>query len=251
MPSPDADHASPSRAGGVFATTHWSVVLAAGQDSSPEASAALEQLCRAYWYPLYAFVRRRGHDAHEAQDLTQEFFHRFLAKGYLASVAPEKGRFRSFLLASLKHFLGAARVRESAIKRGGRQSFVPLDEENVEERYLLEPKSELPLELFYDRGWATTLMERALEGLREEFQTDGKGELFARLRIFLSREPHENEYAAVAAEMKTTPGALTVAVHRMRQRYGQRVRTEVANTVAHPADVEAELRYLFAVLTAE
>jgi DNA-directed RNA polymerase specialized sigma24 family protein len=234
-----------------FATTHWSVVLNAKESASPEANEALELLCRTYYYPLYTFVRRQGHDPHEAKDLTQEFFHRFLAKDYLASVAPEKGRFRSFLLASLKHFLGAARVRESAIKRGGRHTFVPLDEGSVEERYLLDAKSELTPEIFYDRGWATTLMERALSGLREDFQSEDKADLFERLRIFLSREPREGEYAAVAKAANMTSGAFSVAVHRMRQRYGQRVRTEVANTVAHPADVEEELRYLFAVLTAE
>jgi RNA polymerase sigma-70 factor (ECF subfamily) len=158
-----------------FTTTHWSVVLNAKQSHRPEAREALELLCRTYYYPIYGFIRRQGNGPDEAQDLTQEFFQRFLAKDYLASVAPEKGRFRSFLLASVKHFLGAARVRDLAIKRGGRQTFIPLDEESVEERYLLEPKSERPPEAFYDRDWATTLMERALAGLREEFQNEGKG----------------------------------------------------------------------------
>jgi DNA-directed RNA polymerase specialized sigma24 family protein len=246
----DEQRALPSKAT-CFATTHWSVVLSAKESDAPEAGEALEHLCRTYYYPLYGFVRRQGYPPHEAQDLTQEFFHRFLAKDYLASVAREKGRFRSFLLASLKHFLGAARVRDAAIKRGGRTSFVPVDDERVEERYLLEPKSEVPPEVFYDRGWATTLMERALKGLREEFQLEGKAELFEQLRTFLSREPVAGEYATAAAAANMTPGAFSVAVHRLRQRYGQRVRTEVANTVAHPTDVEEEVRYLFAVLTAD
>jgi RNA polymerase sigma-70 factor (ECF subfamily) len=168
----------------------------------------------------------------------------------LASVTPEKGRFRSFLLASLKNFVHVARVRASAVKRGGRHTFVPLDDGGVEERYLLEPRSEMSPEVVYDRGWATTLMERALACLREEFQREGKAEQFDRLRVFLSREPREGEYARVAETANMTAGAFAVAVHRLRQRYGQCVRTEVANTVAHPGDIESELRYLFTVLTA-
>ncbi len=234
-----------------FHTTHWSVVLDAKRSDTAKADEALEILCRTYYYPLYAFVRREGHRPHEAQDLTQEFFHRFLAKDYLASVGREKGKFRSFLLASLKHFLSSARVRESALKRGGGHTFVALEHESVEERYLLEPASELPSELFYDRGWATTLMERAMVRLRQEFEGENRGAEFDRLRAFLSREPKEGEYAALAEFTNLTPGAISVAVHRLRQRYGQRVRAEVADTVAHPADVEEELRYLFAVRTTE
>jgi DNA-directed RNA polymerase specialized sigma24 family protein len=232
-----------------FATTHWSVVLNARNVNGSAAHDALEVLCRTYYYPLYAFVRRQGCDAHAAQDLTQEFFHRFISKDYLASVSPEKGRFRSFLLASLKHYLSAARVHASALKRGGGKIFVPLDDENVEERYLLEPKSTLASEMIYDRGWATTLMERTLDGLCEEFQREGKSSLFERLRIFLSREPIEGEYERLGKDLNMATGAVGVAVHRLRQRYGQRVRSEVANTVARPGDVEEELRYLLAVLT--
>jgi RNA polymerase sigma-70 factor (ECF subfamily) len=233
-----------------FATTHWTVVLNAKAQHRAEANEAMELLCRTYYYPLYAFLRRQGHNAHEAQDLTQEFFHRFLEKDYLASVAPEKGRFRSFLLASLKNFVNVARVRESAIKRGGRQTFIPIDDGSVEERYLLEPSSEVAPEVAYDRGWATTLMERALACLRDEFQREDKMKQFEQLSVFLSREPREGEYARVAEAANMTPGAFAVAVHRLRQRYGQCVRGEVANTVAHPGDIESELRYLFTVLTA-
>jgi RNA polymerase sigma-70 factor (ECF subfamily) len=235
---------------GWFATTHWSVVLSARDSDTPAASEALEVLCRTYYYPLYAYVRRHGHNADAAEDLTQEFFHRFLAKDYLASVEPEKGRFRSFLLASLKNFLHVTRVRDTAQKRGGGQMFVPLDDDGVENRYLAEAKSELPPETEYDRGWAMTLMERALKALREESRREGKSELFERLKVFLSREPRDGEYAEVGASSGTTAGATSVAVHRLRQRYGEHVRTEVANTVAHPAEVEEELRYLFMVLTA-
>ena len=247
MRQPDNQLAVPPEAT-CFATTHWSAVLNARGPDTPEAVAALETLCRTYYYPLYAFVRRQGYDVHAAQDLTQEFFQRFLEKNYLASVAPEKGRFRSFLLASLKNFLSVARVRESAIKRGGQQTFVPLDAA-VEERFLFEPQLDQPPEAAFDRGWATTLMERALNGLREEFQRDGKSEQFERLKVFLAREPTEGEYATIAATANMTPGAISVAVHRLRQLYGQRVRAEVANTVAHPTEIEEELRYLFSMLT--
>lgn len=215
---------------------------------APRANEALEALCRTYYYPLYAFVRRQGHDVHAAQDLTQGFFHRFVAKDYLSSVAPEKGRFRSFLLASLKHFLSHARERESAIKRGGGQKFVSLD--GLEERYSQEPLAVLAAEVAYDRGWATTLMERALDNLSREFETEGKADQFERLQRFLAREPAAGEYAAIGGAANMAPGAVSVAVHRLRQRYGEAVRAEVANTVAHPAEVDEELRHLFAVLTA-
>jgi RNA polymerase sigma-70 factor (ECF subfamily) len=250
MPLPTSDAPSLVSEAASFATTHWSVVLNAQAGDAPGASEALETLCRTYYYPLYAFVRRQGHNAEAAQDLTQGFFHRFLAKDYLASVAREKGKFRSFLLASLQNFLHVSRVREGALKRGGGQTLVPLDDASVEERFLLEPALDLPPEAAYDRGWATTLMERALTRLREEFQRDGKTGQFERLKVLLSREPADGEYAALAAAMNTTTGAIGVAVHRLRQSYGQRVRAEVAHTVAQPADVEAELRYLFAVLKA-
>jgi RNA polymerase sigma-70 factor (ECF subfamily) len=222
--------------------------LNAKDTDAPRANEALEALCRTYYYPLYAFVRRQGHDVHAAQDLTQGFFHRFVAKDYLSSVAPEKGRFRSFLLASLKHFLSHARERESAIKRGGGQKFVSLD--GLEERYSQEPLAVLAAEVAYDRGWATTLMERALDNLSREFETEGKADQFERLQRFLAREPAAGEYAAIGAAANMAPGAVSVAVHRLRQRYGEAVRAEVANTVAHPAEVDEELRHLFAVLTA-
>jgi RNA polymerase sigma-70 factor (ECF subfamily) len=222
--------------------------LNAKDTDAPRANEALEALCRTYYYPLYAFVRRQGHDVHAAQDLTQGFFHRFVAKDYLSSVAPEKGRFRSFLLASLKHFLSHARERESAIKRGGGQKFVSLD--GLEERYSQEPLAVLAAEVAYDRGWATTLMERALDNLSREFETEGKADQFERLQRFLAREPAAGEYAAIGGAANMAPGAVSVAVHRLRQRYGEAVRAEVANTVAHPAEVDEELRHLFAVLTA-
>ncbi len=233
-----------------FATTHWSVVLNAQAWVTSTAIEALEVLCRTYYYPIYAYVRRQGSPAEEAQDLTQEFFHRFVAKNYLASVDREKGKFRSFLLASLKHFLSVARAHQSAIKRGGRQTFVSFDDTAVEERFLAEPPGSSPAEAYYDRGWATTLMEQALTRLRDEFQRDGKLPQFERLKVFLSREPADGEYAALAAAWATTTGAIGVSVHRLRQRYGELVRVEVSHTVAQPTDVADELRYLLTALTA-
>ncbi len=250
MSEQSQEPASKGRVPAYFATTQWSVILTA-QLESPESGPALEALCRTYYYPVYSFVRHQGYDSHEAQDLTQEFFSRFIEKDYLAAVDPQKGKFRSFLLASLKHFLSVARVRESAIKRGGRQTFVSLDDGAVEERYLSDPQSDLPPEAVFDRRWAVTLMEQALQSVRKEFERDGKAEQFEGLKVFLSREPGEGEYATVAAAANTTPGAVSVAVHRLRQRYGESVRAEVADTVAQPSQIEEELRYLFTRPTAK
>jgi RNA polymerase sigma-70 factor (ECF subfamily) len=250
MPNSAQDPRSAPRESDCFATTHWSAVLNARPSGEPSSSEALEILCRTYYFPLYAFVRRQGHSPEDSEDLTQEFFGRFIEKDYLASVDPAKGRFRSFLLASLKNFLSVARVRQSAIKRGGRQTFVSLDDPDLEERFLAEPATHGPPEAAYDSGWATTVMDLALHRVRTEFQHEGRSELFERLKVFLSREPAPGEYAALATAAETTAGALSVAVHRLRHRYGQYVRAEVANTVARPSEVDDELRHLFTTLTA-
>ncbi len=167
--------------GGLFASTHWSVVLAAGHPSSPDAHAALAKLCRIYWYPLYAYVRREGYNAPDAQDLTQEFFARLLEKNYLAQVEPQKGRFRSFLLAALRHFLADQRDRARAVKRGGGAEVFSLDAQEAEERYHLEPVDRMDAEKIYERRWAMTLLEQALTRLRDENVVAGKTELFERL----------------------------------------------------------------------
>jgi len=231
-----------------FATTHWSVVLAAGQSASTEANQALELLCRTYWYPLYAYVRRKGYDAHVAQDLTQEFFARLLARNYLSVADRNKGKFRSFLLGCLEHFLAREWTRPHAQKRGGGQPLFSLDETDAENRYLREPAHELSAEKIFDRRWATTLLDQAMARLREECLASQKGDLFEKSQNYLSGEKGEASYADLAATLGMSEAAIKVAVHRLRQRYGELVRAEIAQTVASPKEVDEELQYLFAVL---
>jgi RNA polymerase sigma-70 factor (ECF subfamily) len=232
-----------------FVTTHWSVVLAAREGASTEADAALERLCRAYWWPLYAFVRRRGHEAHDAQDLTQEFFARLLAKDLLRAVDRSKGKFRSFLLAALEHFLAKEWRRSQTQKRGGKFSFVSIDDHTAEQPFLQVPASNLSPEQLFEQQWAITLLEQAVAKLREEFLTAGKQTLFDELKIFLTGEKHAISYAELAAKLGMTEAALKMAVSRMRQRYGELLRAEIANTVSNPAEVEEELQALFKALS--
>lgn len=234
---------------GQFLTTHWSVVLAAADTSSPQAPQALATLCQAYWYPLYAFVRRQGHSPHDAQDLTQAFFARLLEKGYLKDVDRQRGRFRSFLLASLKHFLANQWDRARALKRGGGQQVISLDERDAESRYALEPKDEQSADRLYERRWALLLLERVLGRLKQEFVSAGKAGLFEALKGVLSAGSGALPYAEVAARLGTSEAAVKVAVHRLRRRYRELLRAEIAQTVASPAEVEDEIRYLFAVLS--
>ena len=224
---------------GRFAATRWTVVLAARRETSPQARVALEELCRQYWYPLYAYVRRSGYESHEAEDLTQEFFVRLLAKNYLAEVDPEKGKFRSFLLASLKHFLANEWDKARAQKRGGGRTFVSLD---AETRYRQEPVDELTADKLLDRQWALALLEQVLGRL--EAETDPKQ--FAALKPFLTAEKEAIPYANVAGQLETSEGAVKVVVHRLRQRYRKLLREEIAHTVASPAEVDEEIRHLFA-----
>jgi DNA-directed RNA polymerase specialized sigma24 family protein len=233
---------------GVFATTCWSVVLAAGDTTSPHCKKALEKLCRTYWYPLYAYVRRKGYDAHAAQDLTQEFFARLLARNYLSVADRNRGKFRSFLLGSLEHFLAREWTKAHAQKRGGGQAVLSRDAMDAENRYFLEPAYKLTAERIFDRRWATTLLDQAMSGLREECVDNHKGELFARVESSLSGQKGEASYADIAAELKMSEGAIKVAVHRLRQRYGELVRAEIAQTVATPEEADEELHYLFTVL---
>jgi DNA-directed RNA polymerase specialized sigma24 family protein len=240
-----ADHSS-ARA---FVTTHWSVVLGAKSEVSKEVDAALESLCRAYWWPLYAFVRRRGHDEHGAQDLTQEFFARLLAKDFLRTVDRSKGRFRSFLLAALEHFLANEWRNAHTQKRGGNFSFVSADTDSAEQQYLQVPATNLSPQQLFDQQWAVTLLNQTLARLREEFVEAGKGTQFETLRIFLTGEKHAASYGALAVELGTTEAALKMAVSRMRQRYGELLRTEIASTVSDPREIEEELRALFGALS--
>jgi RNA polymerase sigma-70 factor (ECF subfamily) len=245
MPIPASHPPCPTGAGW-FTTTHWSVVLAAGDAASPRADAALEQLCRAYWYPLYAFIRRRGHDAHQAQDLTQAFFADLLARQSLASAQPEKGRFRSFLLGAVQNFLAKERERARTLKRGGHCTFLSLDEEDAEGRYRREPAHDWTPEKLFERRWALTLLDHTLAALRDEHRRAGKLTLFEALESFLSVET--TGYAAPAAALGMSEGAVRVAVHRLRRRYGELLRAGIAQTLASPDEVEAEMAHLFEVL---
>jgi RNA polymerase sigma factor (sigma-70 family) len=233
-----------------FATTRWSVVLAAGETASPGSTEALARLCETYWYPLYAFTRRWGHTADEAQDLTQEFFARLLEKHYLGDVRPERGRFRSFLLASLKHFLLNERDRALAQKRGGGHAPISLEVDTAEGRYRLEPPDTATPETIYERRWALTLLDRVIDRLRGEYARSDRGPLFERLRGFLTGQSATPKYTEVGAALNMTEGAVKVAVHRLRRRFGELLRDEIADTVAEPDDIEDEIRYLFKVLGA-
>jgi RNA polymerase sigma-70 factor (ECF subfamily) len=231
-----------------FVTTHWSVVLAAGKVASSEAQEALEVLCQTYWYPLYSYVRRQGHQPDDAQDLTQEFFARLLEKNYLQSADPERGRFRSFLLSAFKRFLSKERDRERTKKRGGGRKLLPLDFETGERRYNLEPAHEVTAEKIYEQRWALTLLDQVFARLRDELDQAGKQQEFNCLKVYLTGEAGTPSYQEVAAELAMTEGAVKVAVHRLRRRYRALVREEIAQTVAGPGDVDEELRHLFAAL---
>jgi RNA polymerase sigma-70 factor (ECF subfamily) len=231
-----------------FRTTHWSLVLAGGDTQSPHAKEALEKLCRTYWYPLYAYVRRKGYQPHDAHDLTQEFFARLLARNYLSVADRNRGKFRSFLLGSLEHFLAREWTKGHAQKRGGGHAVLSLDGADAENRYLLEPSHELTPDKIFDRRWATTLLDQAMSRLRQECVATGKGDLFARVESSLSGQKGEASYAEIAAVLKMSEGAIKVAVHRLRRRYGELVRDEIAQTVATPENADEELNYLFTVL---
>ena len=231
-----------------FNTTHWTVVLAAGGTDPQQQLAALEQLCRTYWYPLYAYVRRRGNAPEDAQDLTQEFFARLLEKQWLEGVEKNGSRFRSFLLNALNGFLANQYDRASAAKRGGGRQALSLDAEQAEHRYSLEPATNETPEKVFDRRWALTVLDRGLGRLKDETTASGKARQFELLNRFLSHEPDAGEYAATAAELGVTAGGVGVSVHRLRQRYRELVRAEIAETVADPAQVDAEMEELFAAL---
>ena len=231
-----------------FTTTHWSVVLAAADNSSPDAQSALEELCRTYWFPLYAFVRRRGLDPHTAQDVVQGFFAQLLERQSFRNRTPEQGRFRSFLLASLKFYLADLADYEHAAKRGGGQAPIALDALEAEERYRLEPADQLTPEKLFERRWALTLLSNVLGRLENEFADSERAELFRQLRPMLFDKQPEDSYESVAASLKMTPGAVRVAAHRIRQRCRELFREAVAQTVNDPSEIEEELRYLRRVI---
>src|SRR5262245_43210898 len=240
--------AGPQSEPAAFATTHWSVVLAAREPDVSQAAAALEKLCRTYWYPLYAYVRRKGHDVHDAQDLTQEFFARLLARNYLSVADRNKGKFRSFLLGALEHFLAREWTKAHAQKRGGGRSHLSLDERDVENRYLLEPSHDLTAKKMFDRNWAITVLDQAMAQLRDECLSNKKGDLLNKVECLLSGEKGEASYAEVAAELNMTEGAIKMAVLRLRRRYGELIRAEIGQTVTTPEDAQEELQFLFRTL---
>ncbi len=233
---------------GRFLTTRWSVVLAAGGCGSEDARAALEHLASSYWFPLYAYVRRRGFGEHEARDLTQGFFALLLERDDLASASPDKGRFRAYLLTALKHYLANERERARAAKRGGERPPLSLDAASADTGWALEPRDDETPERAYERAWATAVLERALERLREDYERRGDAALFEALRPILAPGSDGKPYAVIAAELGTTEGALKVAVHRLRRRFGASLRAEIADTVADPAAVDDEVHHLFQAL---
>src|SRR5947209_175990 len=237
-------HPLPGRSG--FPTTRWTLVVAAANADRTEARSALVSLCEKYWYPLYAYLRRRGYPADQAQDLTQEFFVRVLEGRYLDRADPDTGRFRSFLMSSLKFFVADEEDRNRAHKRGG-GALVPLEFSSGEERYQREPAHDETPERIFERRWALSVLDRVVETLRSQFVQHGRPEHFERLKVFLLGQS-DAPYAALAREMHTSEGALKVAIHRLRKRYRELFRQVIADTVADPAEVASELQFLAAVL---
>lgn len=247
MPTEDSDRSADSAVGKVFATTHWSVVLAAKQMEGTVAEAALERLCRVYWPPLYGYIRREGYDVETARDLTQEFLSRFIHKESLNHLQDQRGKFRSFLLTFLKHFLSDQRDLRRAQKRGGGKALISLDQMAAEERAWAEPADHLTPEQVFERRWAQTLMERAVDRLRAEYAERGKAAMYELLKDIQPGERGELTYADVAARLGTSEQAVKNAVHRLRRRYAQFLRDEIAKTVAEPWEVDEELRHLMTI----
>jgi RNA polymerase sigma-70 factor (ECF subfamily) len=241
----ESDAAAPR----VFATTRWSVVLAAGQGDAPPAQRALEMLCRAYWFPVYAYVRRKGYGEAEAKDLTQEFFALLIARDDFRLADRSKGKFRGFLLSRLDYFLAREWRRARRQKRGGQSTFISMDEHPPEERYQLEPVDHETPERKFLRQWALTVLKQAMNALQAECEANGKAALFREAKNLISGERHGAAYAHISENLKMGEGAVRVAVHRLRQRYGELLRSEVAHTVTSEEDVDEELRYLFQVLS--
>ena len=231
-----------------FHTTRWSLVAAAAGQDGEHSRTALADLCEAYWYPLYAFLRRRGNSAEDARDLTQEFFATLLEKGYLADADPDRGRFRSFLLTAVDRFAAKQHDRAAALKRGGGQRFFSIDFTDGEQRYLREPADNWTPQRIFERRWALTLLDRTLARLRQEHAASGKLAHFDALKTFLTGEAGAPSLRQVAEQLELTEGAVKVAVHRLRQKYREVLRAEIAQTVAGEEDVDSELTLLLAAL---
>ena len=241
----DEDQKAAAAQARTFATTHWSVVLAACRPAAEHSSVALERLCATYWYPIFAFLRRSGHDPADAQDLAQSYFAHLLGKGRLASVDPAKGRFRSFLIASLKNFLANEHDKLQTIRRGGRVRFLHIDAENSEQRYKFEPFHELTPDKLFERTWARATLDAVLRRLRQDYHGQGKGEIFESLQVYLAGDKGVAPYAETAIRLGQSEGAIKMAVLRMRRRFGELLRTEIAQTLSSPEEVDEEIRSLF------
>lgn len=248
IPVPATEMNSSRPLQGAFTQTRWSIIVSATGGEESSARAALEQLCAAYWYPLYAFVRRQGKSAHDAQDLTQGFFARLLEKNDLAAVDRSKGRFRSFLLTALQHYIANEWDWARAQKRGGGMALFSIDDPEVERRYHEEPAEQITAEQLFDRRWALTLLDRVLAKLEMEMRAAGKEAQFAALKFCLTGGTGD-PYAEIAQRLGTTEGALKVAIHRLRDRYRALLRMEIAETVGADADVDDELRQLYSALS--
>ncbi len=233
-----------------FATTHWSLVVAAGKRQEPDGEAALAALCETYWYPLYAYLRRRGYDAPDAQDLTQGFFAKLLEKDYLDDADQQRGRFRSFLITALKRYVSKQREHASAQKRGGNRKRLSFDFEAGESHYRIEPSHDSTPDRIFDRRWALTVLDNSLTKLRQDYETSDKSRLFESLKVFLTGEKG-NSCKQVAEVHNMTEGAVKAAVHRLRKKYRELIRAEIAKTVADPGDIDDELRSLQAALRSE
>ena len=234
-----------SAPGDIFATTHWTVVLAAGQSRSPQAARALEELCHTYWFPLYAYVRRHGRTKEDAEDLTQAFFARLLEKNFLATMDSQKGKFRAYLLASLKHFLANERDKVQTQKRGGGNIPLSLDWQTADTQFQIAATNEPSPDKAFDREWALALLAKVIQRLQDACAADGKATLFEQLKVFLTAGKAESAQREVAGVLGMEEGAVRVAIHRLRKQYRQFLRDEIANTLANPAMVDEEMRALF------
>jgi RNA polymerase sigma-70 factor (ECF subfamily) len=231
-----------------FATTHWTVILSASDSSLPGAQQALEQLCRTYWYPLYAYARRRGYGPHDAEDLVQGFFARLIEKQTLQGLERGTGRFRSYLLTCFNHFVGDEQDRAGRLKRGGGREIISLDAQLAEGRYQLEPPDLQDPEKIFERRWALTVLDRVLARLRMELEAEGKGQCFQHLQALVVGEPGAGRQAEVAARLGWNEGTVAVALHRLRRSYRRVLREEIAQTVQRVEEVDDEMRHLLAVL---
>ena len=244
-----ADIPDERSAGGVFHTTHWSVVLAAGEEGSDQATVALSRLCQTYWFPVYAFIRKRGHSPEQAQDFTQEFFAVFLEKNYVAKAARDRGRFRVFLMSSVQNFLHNQYDRAQAQKRGGGQKLISLDCADAEERYRIEPMEESDPATIFEQQWAATLLETVLNRLRDEFGAQGRVDVFEDLQAHLWGDAESIPYSGLAKKSGLRESNVKVIAHRMRQRYLELLREEIAQTVAMPGEVDDEIQHLMRIVS--